>query len=73
MINQKNKTMAKENYSGLSEQELLDRIQQEQALLIKMNLNHTVSPIENPSKIRTARRLIAQLQTALIAVKQKNK
>jgi len=65
--------MAKENYSGLSEQELRDRIHQEQALLIKINLNHTVSPIENPSKIRTTRRLIAQLQTALTAVKQKNK
>jgi large subunit ribosomal protein L29 len=65
--------MAKENYSGLTEQELNDRIRQEKELLVKMNLNHTVSPIENPSKIRSTRRLIAQLQTALTAVKQKNK
>jgi large subunit ribosomal protein L29 len=47
----------------LSNDELRDRIVEEQDLYTKMKLNHAVSPIENPNKIKIARRLIARLKT----------
>ncbi|MFZ4612678.1 MAG: 50S ribosomal protein L29 [Bacteroidia bacterium] len=31
----------------------------------KMKLNHGISPLENPTKIRMARRVIARLKTIL--------
>lgn len=47
----------------LSNDELRDRITEEQSLYTKMRLNHAISPIENPNKIKMARRLIARLKT----------
>ena len=47
----------------LSNDELRDRITEEQNLYTKMTLNHAISPIENPNKIKIARRLIARLKT----------
>ncbi|MGZ3899203.1 MAG: 50S ribosomal protein L29 [Bacteroidia bacterium] len=48
---------------GLSDQELMDRIKEEKANLNKLTLNHAVSPVENPAKIRADRRNIARLNT----------
>lgn len=47
----------------LSNDELRDRITEERNLYTKMKLNHSISPIENPNKIKMARRLIARLIT----------
>ncbi len=47
----------------LSNDELRERITEEQNLYTKMKLSHAVSPIENPNKIKIARRLIARLKT----------
>lgn len=48
---------------GLSDQELMDKIKEEKAGLNKLTLNHAVSPVENPAKIRADRRNIARLNT----------
>ena len=49
----------------LSTSDILDRIKEEQSALTKLQLNHTVSPLENPLKIRASRKTIARLQTEL--------
>lgn len=48
---------------GLSDQELIEKIKEEKAGLNKMTLNHAISPVENPAKIRVNRRNIARLKT----------
>jgi large subunit ribosomal protein L29 len=48
---------------GLSDQELVEKIKEEKAGLNKSKLNHAVSPVENPAKIRVDRRNIARLKT----------
>jgi large subunit ribosomal protein L29 len=55
--------MANKEIKGLSDQELFDRIKDEKAALNKMTLNHAISPVENPSKIRVNRRNIAKMLT----------
>jgi large subunit ribosomal protein L29 len=49
----------------LTTDEVRDRIAEEQANYRKMKMSHTVSPVENPLKIRATRRLIARLKTEL--------
>jgi large subunit ribosomal protein L29 len=49
----------------LSVSELQERIEAEKANLSKLKINHTVSPLDNPLKIRHARRNIARLITIL--------
>ncbi len=55
--------MKNKDIIALSDQELLDRIKEEKSALSKLKLNHNVSPIENPIKIRDSRKLIARLST----------
>ena len=55
--------MANKENKGLSDQELQEKISEERAALNKMKLNHAISPIENPSKIRINRRNIAKMLT----------
>jgi len=52
---------------SLSESEIVERIVAEQAGLTKLRFAHAISPIENPNKIREAKRFIARLKTALRA------
>ncbi len=49
----------------LTIQELRDRLVSEQEMLTKLKLNHSVSPLDNPLKIRYARKDIARLKTEL--------
>jgi len=49
----------------LSVKEIQDRIDVEVANLVKLKLNHTVSPLDNPMTIRRSRRIIARLKTIL--------
>jgi large subunit ribosomal protein L29 len=51
--------------SNLSINDLKAKIKEEKALLNKLSINHAVSPIENPMKVRTSRKLIARLSTEL--------
>ena len=50
---------------ALSVEELRQKISGEQESLNKLKFAHAISPIENPMKLREARKLIARLHTAL--------
>ncbi len=47
----------------LSNQELLERIDNEKTSIVRMKLNHAISPLENPQKIKESRKTIARLMT----------
>lgn len=49
----------------LSNEDLLERLEEEQKQLTKLKLNHAVSPLENPNKIVDYRRTIARLKTEI--------
>ncbi len=49
----------------LSTQDLQDRLEEEKKQLSKLKLNHAVSPLENPNKIKDYRKTIARIQTEL--------
>ncbi len=46
---------------SLSDQELVDKIKEGKEDLSKTTLNHSISPIENPAKIRIDRRNVARM------------
>ena len=45
--------------------ELVEKMENAQAALETMKLNHQISPLENPSQIKAARRDIARMKTEL--------
>ena len=49
----------------LTVKELEERIETEKNLLIKQKLNHAISPLDNPQKIKEARRNVARMMTVL--------
>ena len=49
----------------LETKDLAERIEAEVARYNQMKLNHTVSPLENPSQIKAVRRDIARMKTVL--------
>lgn len=49
----------------MSDAELLERLEEERKQLTRLKLNHAVSPLENPNKIKIYRRTIARLLTEL--------
>ena len=49
----------------LETKELAERIEAEVANYNQMKLNHVVTPMENPSQIKAARRDIARMKTEL--------
>jgi large subunit ribosomal protein L29 len=49
----------------LSTKELEERIETEKAQLLKLKLNHSISPLDNPMKITVTRKNIARLMTIL--------
>jgi large subunit ribosomal protein L29 len=50
---------------SLSASEIVERMVAEQENLSKLRFAHSISPIENPNRIRESKRLIARLKTAL--------
>ena len=44
---------------------LVEKLESAEASLNQMKLNHAVTPMENPSQIKKARRDIARMQTEL--------
>ena len=48
-----------------STKELIDRIEAEKNTLVRMRLNHAVSPLSNPMKLKFARKDIARMMTEL--------
>jgi large subunit ribosomal protein L29 len=57
--------MKKTEIAQLAPEGIREKIAEEAATLYKLKLNHAVSSVENPMKIRSTRRLIARLKTEL--------
>jgi large subunit ribosomal protein L29 len=57
--------MKQEVIKELSTPDLKERLEEERKQLVKLKLNHAVSPLENPNKIKAYRRTIARLMTEL--------
>jgi len=51
--------------SNLNEQDLLAKIKEDELRMKKLSFAHAISPLENPQSIRSLRRDIARLKTAL--------
>ena len=51
----------------LTTAELQERLATEKEALVRMKLNHSISPLDNPLQIKDARRNIARLATELRA------
>ena len=49
----------------LETKDLVEKIETAEEALDKMKLNHQISPLENPSQIKAARRDIARMKTVL--------
>jgi large subunit ribosomal protein L29 len=49
----------------LSVKELSERLDNERDYLLKLRLNHAISPLDNPMKIRETRQNIAKIITEL--------
>jgi large subunit ribosomal protein L29 len=49
----------------LTFQEVKERLEEEKNQLTRLKLNHAVSPLENPQKIKDFRKTIARLETDL--------
>ena len=49
----------------LETKDLVERIETEVAKYNQMKLNHSITPLENPSLIKAARRDIARMKTEL--------
>ncbi len=51
--------------TGLSEADLKAKILEDELRLKKLSFAHAISPLENPQSIRSLRRDVARLKTAL--------
>ena len=49
----------------LTTNEIVERIQTEKENLVRLRLNHAVSPLDNPMKIKESKKNIARLKTIL--------
>lgn len=52
---------------ALADKDLREKLENAVASYDQMKLNHQITPLENPSQIKAARRDIARLQTELRA------
>lgn len=49
----------------LSTSDLIERIDSEKNMLVRLKLNHSITPLDNPQKIKQARKNISRLMTEL--------
>lgn len=49
----------------LTTKEIVERIDIERENLVRLRLNHAVSPLDNPLKLKEAKKSIARLKTIL--------
>jgi large subunit ribosomal protein L29 len=49
----------------LSTPDLIERIDTEQTMLVRMKLNHAITPLDNPQKLKQTKITIARLLTEL--------
>jgi large subunit ribosomal protein L29 len=57
--------MKKEVISELTTKEIEERVDAEKTVLVKLRMNHAVSPLDNPMKINLTRKNIARMQSEL--------
>ena len=57
--------MKTNEYKTIETKELAEKLESEVAKYNQMKLNHAVTPLENPSQIKAARREIARMKTEL--------
>jgi len=59
----------------LSMSDLIERLATEKTMLVRMKMNHAITPLDNPQKLKQAKLTIARLQTELREreLKQKSK
>jgi len=59
----------------LSTSDLIERIDTERTMLVRMKMNHAITPLDNPQKLKQAKLNIARLVTELRSreLKQKSK
>lgn len=57
--------MKKIDLLQLTTNDLREKLEEEKAMLAKMKFTHSISPIENPMRIRHARKNIARIMTEL--------
>ena len=59
----------------LSTSDILERIDTEKTMLVRMKLNHAITPLDNPRKVKEVKLTIARLLTELRSreMKQKSK
>ncbi len=50
---------------ALADNELREKLENAEAALSQTKLNHKITPLENPSQIKAARRDIARMKTEL--------
>jgi large subunit ribosomal protein L29 len=55
----------KAHIKELTTKELQERIDAEKSVLTKLTLNHAISPLDNPMKVRNTRRDIARMMTEM--------
>ncbi len=49
----------------MSTSELNERLEEDKKHLVRLRLNHAVSPLENPNKIKAYRKIVARIKTEL--------
>jgi large subunit ribosomal protein L29 len=59
--------MKKSEIEKLSLEDLQDKLAEFQKQLSDLKMNHAVSPLENPLEIKTVRKTVARLLTAITA------
>lgn len=57
----------------LSTSDLIERIDTEKTMLIRMKLNHAITPLDNPQKLKQTKLTIARLLTELRARESEQK
>ena len=62
--------MKQEVIRELSTPELIERLEEEHIQLSKLKMNHAISPLENPNKIKVYRRTVARLTTEVVKRKR---
>jgi large subunit ribosomal protein L29 len=57
--------MKQVDIKDLSVDDLTEKFAEQKEVLSKLKLSHSVSPLENPMQLKSARRTVARLQTEL--------
>ena len=57
----------------LTKKEIVEKLQVEKENLVRLRMNHAVSPLDNPMKIQASKKDIARLKTVLREIELKEK